>query len=419
MIVPCLFAVAHADPTLETDLAEGTEAWGEDDDWSGGPMVDDEPGPASVVGGDPVKKGDWDDAVGIVMFGQVACTGTLIGPKVVLTAQHCTAYPITDVLVGSKDWTREQGKLYEVAKVVPFPNGLQTSDVALVLLKNEVEGVRPRPIALECVLRDHLEDGAPVQIVGYGLTTESGTGFNSKLNEASSVVLDKNCNENVINGVIAGCNASVSPGGEIAAGGNGTDACFGDSGGPLYLTTDDGDFLVGVTSRAFLGVPRNAPCRDGGIWARPDAVIDWIEDNIGSRSIVYPSCNAPPVPTAEPVVTHRNKSGSTRIEVADPDGDPSLASWYVAVEPEHGTAEIDEDGVLTYVPDDGFAGEDVVVVGVTDGGNPDWKRTGGPVTAEIEIPIQVLEGCAGCDSTGAPGWLGVAGLAGLLARRRR
>ncbi|MCA9493406.1 MAG: trypsin-like serine protease [Myxococcales bacterium] len=418
MIVPCLFAVAHADPALESDLSEASETWSDDEEWLEGPAIDDED-PDSVVGGKPVKKGDWDDAVGIVMFNQVACTGTLIGPKVVITAQHCTAYPITEVLVGSKDWTTDQGKLYEVSKVIPYPNGLQTSDVALVLLKKEVKGVEPRPIALECVLRDHLDDGSPVEIVGYGLTTETGTGFNSKLNQASSVVLDKNCDQTTINGVYAGCNSSVSPGGEIAAGGNGTDACFGDSGGPLYLTTDDGDFLVGVTSRAFLGVPRNLPCRDGGIWARPDAVIRWIEDNIGDRTIAYPTCNAAPVPTAEPVVTRRNKAGTTQVLVEDPDGDPSLATWYVAVEPEHGTAEIDADGVLTYVPDEGYEGDDAVVVGVTDGGNPEWKRTGSPVTAEIEIPIQVMEGCGGCDSSSTPGWFGVAGLAGLLARRRR
>ena len=38
------------------------------------------------------------------------------------------------------------------------------------------------------------------------------------------------------------------PDGELGAGGMGIDTCPGDSGGPLYLPTDFGTFLAGVTS---------------------------------------------------------------------------------------------------------------------------------------------------------------------------
>ena len=91
-----------------------------------------------------------------------------------------------------------------------------------------------------------------------------------------------------IEGTFAGCNGAVSPGGELGAGGNGVDACFGDSGGPLYLLSDRGDYVVGVTSRAYAGVPWNYPCRDGGIYTRPDAVVDWIESKVGP--ITKPVC---------------------------------------------------------------------------------------------------------------------------------
>ena len=39
------------------------------------------------------------------------------------------------------------------------------------------------------------------------------------------------------------------PGGELIAGGGGIDSCAGDSGGPLYLHTEVGSYLVGLAVR--------------------------------------------------------------------------------------------------------------------------------------------------------------------------
>jgi hypothetical protein len=66
----------------------------------------------------------------------------------------------------------------------------------------------------------------------------------------------------------------------------GTDSCFGDSGGPLFL---DGA-LVGVVSRG-VGTA-GAPCGGGGIYVRADRVVAWIE-RVTNRKLARATCAGP------------------------------------------------------------------------------------------------------------------------------
>jgi MYXO-CTERM domain-containing protein len=428
LLVPVVFAAPlnHAsltDPSAPSlapspDLGETALRLGSSD-----PETD------AVVGGQQAERGEWDDAVGVVFYGAyVGCTGTLIGPKVVLTAGHCVGGgSITHVVVGSNNWASNQGEIIEVDRVYEHPNSQSTYDVAVLILEQN-SSYEPRALAIDCILDEYLEDGAPVQIVGYGATDEAGQDYyNTLLNEVATRVADADCDENVINGVFAGCQPSVSPGGEIAAGGNGEDACYGDSGGPLYLKTDDGDFLVGVTSRAFLGVSPQAPCRDGGIWVRPDAVIQWIEDKADGAKITFPDCNEEPEASVDDLETTKNEPVTAEVDVDDPDGDGDDAKIEVVEEPEHG--EVNIDGLeIEYVPDEDFVGEDSFVLEITDEGTG-YRRTGDPESIELEVEVEVQEGNqirlpvqgCGCQTgagLGLGAWgLGVLGLA-FLSRRR-
>jgi hypothetical protein len=59
------------------------------------------------------------------------------------------------------------------------------------------------------------------------------------------------------------------------------DSCYGDSGGPLYVPTDEGEFVVGLVSRGRSDVERD--CGDGGVYTLLSAYLPWIVETAGIR----------------------------------------------------------------------------------------------------------------------------------------
>ncbi|MBT3218111.1 MAG: trypsin-like serine protease [Proteobacteria bacterium] len=373
-----------------------------------------------VVGGTKIDHDRWDDAAGIVFYNSyVGCTGTLIAPDVVLTAGHCDS-GISHVVLGSNDWYSNEGEMIPVENSWEYKDSWRSYDIAVLKLDSE-SSIEPRPLALDCIIDEYLHDGVEVAVVGFGNTNEQGNKSTSQKREGFTHIQDHDCDENYINGVYAGCNSSVSPGGELGAGGDGVDACFGDSGGPLYLITDKGDYLVGVTSRAYAGVSQQYPCRDGGIYVRPDAVVKWIERKSG-RTLPRPACNAAPDPEAADIaIVAKDESGTTQIFPNDPDPD-NIHTFTLAEAAENGDVQVFDDGTVVYTPHKGFSGTDRFTVAVTDDGS-DYKSSG-PITADVDIDVTVERmggsgGGCGCSSTeGFAGGLWLTLTVGFLVRRR-
>lgn len=236
-------------------------------------------GVAPVVGGTTVKPGSWPDVVAVLTSDGGLCSGTLIGSDLVLTAAHCTDAQPVEVIIGSVDLAQYGGERRDVKWSRSYPNWQVEYDVGIVMLEHPV-AVKPRAIATAC----SPAGGDLLQVVGFGLTTKSGTGNNTKLHQAKIPVVDPDCTQD------PACAPDIAPDGEFVAGGQGTDACFGDSGGPVYVTTKAGPAVIGVVSRGLLSSA--SPCGDGGVFVRADKVVKWIE-KVSGRKLERLACDTP------------------------------------------------------------------------------------------------------------------------------
>jgi MYXO-CTERM domain-containing protein len=359
--------------------------------------------PAPVIGGSAVPEGKWRDAAAVLFDGQQGCTGILIAPSVVMTAAHCIDSTLDKVLIGTNSLAKPSiGETINVARRLAYPQGKY--DVGIVILANP-STITPRLLATGWAQSD-IVDGARVEFVGYGAIDRNSQTYIDEMQQAESTVTDAGCTTH------AGCDPAARPNGEIGAGGAGIDTCPGDSGGPMYLLTDYGEFLAGVTSRGY--DTNQYDCSEGGIYTRPDKadIVAWVEQ----QAMVYLPDGRGPI--ADKLFVQPDGENSLTVNPNDPRTGRSY-TWEIVTPPAHGTATIDASGKLTVHAAADYLGPDSVIVRAID--STDTTRS-----ARGRIEIEVVEdlpgddgGCCGAgpaDGRIAPALLV---LGALFARRRR
>lgn len=171
---------------------------------------------------------------GGVWYGSI-CTGTLIGPRTVITAAHCadTSTRNHQVYFGYNPYGASDPTflgLFDVTVKQHHPSWNPSdlgagNDVALLLLDAEPP-VTPKPINRMGITSSHLGDA--IRIVGFGITGP-GDMTNPIKRQANTTLDDFNFN--------------------LIVDGTGTsNTCQGDSGGPHFMNFGAGEVLVGVTS---------------------------------------------------------------------------------------------------------------------------------------------------------------------------
>jgi len=233
--------------------------------------------PFRSIGGHPTSPADFLDCVAVVPADSVTgcgCSGVLIGKNVVLSAAHCLDDGCNGrVFIGTNVNSPGQGQFLTVKEAIKHPdyNSLTgLNDLAMLILAQDIPQTVPiAKLATTSEVDGATENGTPGYVVGFGVTTLTMNDYGVKsqvqvaFKPASSYTPE------------AASLFGFHPGTELVAGGNGHDACNGDSGGPLYIKTGTEFKLVGLTSRATNN--SHVICGDGGIFTRVDAYLQqWI-----------------------------------------------------------------------------------------------------------------------------------------------
>lgn len=220
-----------------------------------------------VVGGDPIAVGQYPslaaimiDEPGVPARLRLVCTGTVVNPRWIMTAGHCSDIVLFGekivARVGSRDLGAGNAQTLVVNRAVvnkTFFNRGPGSDVALFHTMATITA----PVGRIATAADDplAAGGRSATAVGWGLTKQLGIAeppaWRARPPRRAHageipVVDDATC---------ATTYEDFSPGyfvprSDLCAGTAGKNVCYGDSGGPLYAKDPQGALVqIGITSR--------------------------------------------------------------------------------------------------------------------------------------------------------------------------
>lgn len=273
-----------------------------------------------IIGGRPVNANELYGTVAIAWAnGDLQCTGTLIAPRVVLSAAHCfvnedvepmAGYKASEfqVYVNSIDSTQVKPEDRIAITKIVFNKGYlepgeeldETSlgkidDIAVLVLEKAVTAIKPVPILPLNLLTQALVKGKDYVIAGYGIQDLEGNADNKM--HIATIPFERNSDWEILLGNTTS-----------------TDTCNGDSGGPAYVVLDGKLYVAGVTSRAVSNATK--PCGEGGIYTLATKYLDWIKQNADNQfqESSAPNATTPTnsnAPVTSPSTTTPPSSGTT------------------------------------------------------------------------------------------------------------
>jgi secreted trypsin-like serine protease len=186
--------------------------------------------------------------------GQVFCTGTLIHKKFVVSAAHCLADFRGTLYIGfgrsssefkfvkAADYEINPGYTGSFSKSVP-------ADISVIELSTSApDGYQPVSI-----YKGTVSQSSSLSLAGFGQTQSGGSG---RLYYTT-------------------VNVSSQTSNEITVYKGGTGACYGDSGGPAYVSSGNTLQVIGATSRGQQG------CNGSSIYTNVAYHLNWLRNWTG------------------------------------------------------------------------------------------------------------------------------------------
>jgi trypsin len=265
---------------------------------------------ASIIGGSPASIAQFPSLAYIEAGNKrhgFACTGTVVAPRVILTAAHCAEevetggftkpgeYAVATNIANPKQARGEN--VFGVSAVHVFPSfdpGLIHGDAAVLILSQPTSApalalAGPEDAAL-------YEGGAPVTVAGWGLTRAQNRQAPANLRSAPMAIQQPAACQRKTRGFYK----EFSPAVQLcllSPPSNKSGTCFGDSGGPAIGQRADGTPVeLGVISVVGPLCTPQAP----NVLTRVDYVSSWVSEWIAATESGAP---APIVDPAAPLPT--------------------------------------------------------------------------------------------------------------------
>jgi secreted trypsin-like serine protease len=237
---------------------------------------------ASVIGGQEATPGSYPFMAFVVDFqkdeGAIVCSGSVIAPRVVLTAAHCTFDEQKSalneaagyaVVTGVVNWTEPERQASDVTQLIPYPKWAPGTarddfgDAALLVLATPTTAP---PIALAKPSDTRfLRLGTHARVAGWGDTFFEQPEPTESLMWAKTLVESDRCEG--LWGRICAIDFPKAKSG----------VCHGDSGGPLFLADHKRSWLeIGIVEAGFGTCTTRRP----QIFTRTDLLYKWIKGRV-------------------------------------------------------------------------------------------------------------------------------------------
>lgn len=200
------------------------------------------------------------------------CTATLIGQGILLTAAHCVPKNpgalklIFDQVFSPYSPTIFAEQIFVHPRYTGRISGPDIYDIAVITIPIMPYGYRAVDIIADY---SRVPKKAAVTVAGYGLNFSWAIKSGSGVLRATELRLKKNFSGRTEMEISQSFRQGI---------------CNGDSGGPIFIRSQNQLYLIGVTSRAYsLLIPLTPDCFLKAVATRADVFVPWIKTVLGIK----------------------------------------------------------------------------------------------------------------------------------------